>query len=104
MRSSTATTFDDICIARHGDSAVSNDANRRARESKSKVRAAIYALICALPDATSKELAAKLDKPVNAISGRISELKAAGLVRETVFRRGGCAVLKAVRNGQPALF
>lgn len=104
MRTAAFSTHDDITISRHRDNAASNDANRRARESKSKVRAAIYAILCAMPDATSKELAVKLDKPVNAISGRITELKVAGLVRETPYRRGGAAVLTAVRNGQPTLF
>ena len=41
---------------------------------------------------TSKEIAEWLESPLNAISGRISELKAMGKVRESG-RRDGCAVL-----------
>lgn len=41
---------------------------------------------------TSKEIAEWLESPLNAISGRISELKAMGKVREAG-RRDGCAVL-----------
>jgi hypothetical protein len=41
---------------------------------------------------TSKEIAEWLESPLNAISGRISELKAMGKVKEAG-RRDGCAVL-----------
>ena len=41
---------------------------------------------------TSKEVAEWLESPLNAISGRISELKAMGRIREAG-RRDGCAVL-----------
>jgi len=44
---------------------------------------------------TSKEVAEWLESPLNAISGRISELKAMGRIRESG-RRDGCAVLVMV--------
>lgn len=102
--STPASVHDDICISRHRDSVASNEANARLRTSKSQDRAAVWALAVKLGEFTSKELAVQLDKPLNAISGRISELKSLGLIRETEYRRSGCAVLRAVRNGQPSLF
>ena len=104
MRTSTFTTHDDVCISRHRDSPASIEANERIRNSKSADRAAVWDLASRLADFTSKELAVQLDKPLNSISGRISELKAAGLIRETEYRRDRCAVLVAVRKGQPSLF
>lgn len=104
MRAAPFTTHDDITVSRHRDSKASVEANARIRTSKSQDRAAVWALAVSLGEFTSKELAVQLDKPLNSISGRISELKAAGLIRETEYRRGGCAVLRAARNGQPTLF
>lgn len=104
MRDARFSTFDDITVSRHRDAKASNEANARIRNSKSEDRAAVWALATRLGEFTSKEIALRLDKPLNAISGRISELKAAGLIRETEYRRDRCAVLRVVRRGQPTLF
>jgi DNA-binding IclR family transcriptional regulator len=49
---------------------------------------------------TSKEIADWLESPLNAISGRISELKAMGRIRESG-RRDGCAVLVMANTTLP---
>lgn len=104
MRDPGFSTFDDITVSRHRDSPASVEANERIRNSKSADRAAVWDLATRLKDFTSKEIAVKLDKALNSVSGRISELKAAGLIRETEYRRDRCTVLVAVRKGQPSLF
>lgn len=104
MRTSTFTSHDDVCISRHRDNAASVAANERIRNSKSAFRAAVYELGRMLGEFTSKEIAVKLDKPLNSVSGRISELKAAGLIEETAYRRDGCAVLRVPTSPQRSLF
>ena len=49
---------------------------------------------------TSKEVAEWLESPLNAISGRISELKAMGKIRKAG-RRDGCAVLVMTNTTLP---
>lgn len=104
MRAESATTHDDICIGRHRDSAASVEANARANQSKSAVRAEIFRIAESLGVFTSKDIAERLGKPINTISGRITELKMLGYFRETELRRDGCALLKFVRDAQPSLF
>lgn len=56
---------------------------------------------------TAKEVAAKLGKEFNAVSGRKKELQALGLIRGTGERRDGSEVLKAIvadSKGQVSLF
>jgi predicted transcriptional regulator len=45
---------------------------------------------------TSKEIAEFLNRPLNAISGRLSELKAIGKIEKTGQRRDGAAELRAI--------
>jgi len=46
--------------------------------------------------ATSKEITNWLQSPLNAISGRITELKAKGLIKQ-IGRRDGCAVYQVTQ-------
>lgn len=45
---------------------------------------------------TSKELAKKMQKPLNAVSGRITALRDKGLIRDSGYRRDKCRVMVAV--------
>lgn len=99
------TTHDDICINRHRDSDVSIEANRRAKLSKSEVRAQVYSIARSLGSFTSKDIGALIAKPINKFSGRLTELCAAGLIVKTAYRRDGCAVYRVARpDGQILLF
>lgn len=100
-----AIQHDDVTINRHRDNAASVEANKRAKQSKSEVRRLVWDIACSLGEFTSKEIAERLGRPINTFSGRITELKIAGLVVETEHRRNGCAVLRiARRDGQVLLF
>lgn len=85
----------DVCARKHLNAPTSVEANKRV--DKSKDRAFILALIEKNGTTYSKEAAREMNKPLNAISGRFSELRykekaielVAGLVIEgcQVFRR-----------------
>jgi len=85
-------TLDDVCVRKHRGNKESREANPSA---KTKIRMRQYVLHYLKPKPqTSKELAQMMMKPLNAISGRISELKAMGLIEPTGERRRKCAVLR----------
>lgn len=97
--------FDDICISRHRDNAASNEANASVRPFKEDVRARILAIAEEMGTFTSKDIARRLGKNINAVSGRLSELIAEKKIRPTAYRRERCAILEIVRtSGQPRLF
>jgi predicted transcriptional regulator len=83
----------DVCANRHKGNAESKAANAKASESKVKQRELVRVWITATRERglTCKELAHELGVGMNAISGRFSELKAAGLIEQTG-RRDGCGV------------
>lgn len=87
----------DICASRHGGNEQSQAAYERIEDGLPAARQACLDLIRSRGrlGATAKEVAERLGKPLNAISGRLSELKAAGLVVDSQMRLDGCAVLVA---------
>lgn len=83
----------DICFNRHCGNAESIEANGKVDKRQGQ-----RDVIATLTNATltSKEIAAKLGKPLNAISGRCSELKMAGVIVPTGVRREGAAELMLI--------
>jgi len=84
----------DITANRHQGSPESWAAYQKAHEAMPRQRADVLAHISTAADhgLTAKECAAKMGLPLNHISGRFSELKAAGKIRKTLDRREGSAV------------
>ena len=90
----------DICENKHQQNAESIEANP-ATEDKAKDQKKVYEIICNHKGITSKGIAERMDKPLNCISGRISELKRINVI-EGIGRRDGCAILHPVND--PARF
>jgi len=88
--------LDDICRNRHSGNANSIRVNPSAAFKK-RDRSKVYETIkrCGT-GITSKEIAKLMDRRLNCISGRISELKQAGLVKVDG-RRGDCGILYVER-------
>jgi len=82
----------DICINRHGGNTHSEIANNTVL--KEKDRQVIYDLIVKNKTLTSKEAARMMNKQLNQISGRFTELKASEIIEETGETREGCAVYR----------
>lgn len=82
----------DICERKHGGVATSVAANRKVN--KELDRAKCLNFIRAKGTATSKEIARYMNKPLNSVSGRCSELLAIGAIERTSERRDGCAALR----------
>ncbi len=83
----------DICHKRHKGNAASKAANPRAA-SKQQTHEQILAIFRRKGNQTSKDIAQMLNKPLNAISGRLSELKLLGKIRGTGERRDGSEILE----------
>ncbi len=85
----------DPCERKHGGAETSVAAFERAKLSATDYRLACFEYIRSrrADGATSKEVASYLSKHLNEISGRLAELKHAGLVIDSGRRRDGCAVL-----------
>lgn len=86
--------FGDICVRRHRKNPESVAANPTP-ETKLRTRERIIAMLKEKP-ATSKDLCAALglgDK-ISLISGRLSELKATGIIEPSGVQQDGCAVLR----------
>ena len=81
---------EDITENRHKGSPESIAANKRVN--KVKDRAKVFELIGKLGYSYSKQIARLMDKPLNSISGRFSELKRDGMIEPTGDRNEGCAV------------
>lgn len=77
----------DICRNRHGGNAQSTLANQRGDHALS--REAVYRLIAGAGEGglTLDEAAVMLDVAPNRISGRVTQLKASGQIRDTGLRR-----------------
>lgn len=86
----TQMTIDDICSNRHQGNEHSERVNPSSR-SKRRAQLAVFEIIRQRGGATLKEIAAELDTLPNCISGRITELKKAGVVIARG-RRGGCGI------------
>lgn len=85
----------DICRNKHGGNPCSEEAFNRASltipECRQKVLDAVRE--AGSQGITCRELAAVWFVGMNVISGRFSELKKAGLVKDSGKRRDGCAVI-----------
>lgn len=86
----------DVTANRHKGNAASIDANP-SEAAKRESHRQILAFISFMGKATSKAIARELGKPLNAVSGRVSELKALGEIEETGERDEGCNVLRIRR-------
>lgn len=91
-------TFDaiwDPSARKHGGSPESQAAFARAAPTLSQARALVLEIVrrAGAGGATSKEIAARMGKGLNAISGRCTELVEGGLIRKNGLRRDGAAVL-----------
>lgn len=93
-------TTPDPCAARHLGAAESCDAWRRLLADLPERRAAVLAEIASAgPEGmTVIECAAALATTPNVVSGRFTELRAAGLIRRRGDRRGDSAVHVVVRR------
>ena len=92
--------MDDICINRHQGNPQSKEANRKVL--KLKDRKFIVDYLTKNGKAYSKQLARAMEKQLNQISGRISELKADGIIEGTEEIIEGCQVYRLVK--QQSLF
>lgn len=89
----------DITANRHKGNAESVAAFERARLHMSEGRMRVLQAIRNAPAGlTCKELAEQWEVGMNAVSGRFSELKSAGLIRPSGARREGGAVMVATIN------
>ena len=100
---STQVSFTELdpCRLRSRNNENSAQAHRRVvAKGKARVYREIYALIELLGPLTSKEIAKELDRPLNTISGRFSEMKSKQLLllAENGDRREGAAVLMIARK------
>ena len=93
--------IDDVTQSRHQGNAQSIDANKRAEFGKGYWRARVIAFATNRGDGfTLKDLCNSFGRPLNALSGRISELKRDRVLVDTGRRRDGCAVLTLAKGFQ----
>ncbi len=89
----------DVCERKHGGNAQSAAANRKNLQHRAAQRKAVFEAIKGasgnsadlVPGLTCRELAESWGVGMNCISGRFSELKAAGLIKK-IGVRAGCGV------------
>ena len=83
----------DITKNKHGGNAQSNAAFEKIEESLTQTHQQILHVMTLYPisGTTSKDVAEYFDCHLNAISGRLTELKAMGKIKQ-IGRRDGCAV------------
>lgn len=88
------TLFDDPCQNRHGGNAESVDAFARIAPTLPEARSQVLECIrwAGERGATVKEIGEIMGKPPNAISGRLTELCAAKLIRRKGVRREHASV------------
>lgn len=84
----------DISQSKHGGNAESAAAFEAVKDSLNKCSRAVLAALRELGEANAKEVAEKLGKPLNAISGRFSELKRDGVIETTGLIRNRSRVCK----------
>lgn len=92
----------DICINRHRGNEQSKAANRKVR--KENDRKEVFEIIQAKGCSYSKEIARLMNKQLNQISGRLSELKEMNVIEPDQFEgeeycKEGCKVFR-VKNNQ----
>lgn len=85
--------MNDICENKHQQNAESVAANP-GKESKQRDRIRVYQIVLDKSGITSKEIAKMMKRPLNCISGRITELKKTGQIM-AIGRENGCAKLYA---------
>lgn len=99
----------DICERKHGGNEASVIANDLVAPSKRAVRERVFEFVCAHHGVTSKDVQAHLRKmvyhpdswPMNAFSGRLSELRDDGLIDSLPALRNGLQVwVKAEQQRQ----
>lgn len=88
----------DVCASRHGGSETSVAAHERIIHTKEETHQKIMKLVRARKGygVTVKEVAGAFGVQVNTISGRLSELKQRGKLKDSGERRLGAAVLVEV--------
>lgn len=91
----------DVCAARHKGNAESVAANRRNSMHRTRQQAEVLEAVRAAGEngLTCRELAERWGVGMNTISGRFSELKRAGLIRNAGVR-DGCGVYVANNQGE----
>ena len=92
---------DDISINKHKGNSASFDANKKVNKEVNRLR--VLSIIKEQGQASSKMIARIMGVELHHISGRISELKADGIIEDTGLRKEGCALLK-VASKQLHLF
>ena len=91
----TQTDLFDPTANRHSGNAESRAANVKNREIRSQQKTYVLEACRRFGGVTCRELAKDMKTGMNAISGRFSELKRAGLIRK-VGVRDGCGVYSAI--------
>ena len=88
----------DVCASRHGGAETSVAAHERMKHTKADTHNRIMKLAQARKEygITVKEVAGAFGVQVNTISGRLSELKQRGKLKDSGQRRLGAAVLVMV--------
>jgi len=90
--------MDDITKNKHGGNAESNLAFAKVQEKLTLRQEQVLATIKFRGEVTCKDIAERHQCGMNAISGRITELKAMGKIKQ-IGRRDGCAVWVLANNG-----
>lgn len=88
----------DISANKHGGNAESEQAHAKAKPTMAQCRRACL-LSIHFESGTAKEVAKRLRKPLNTVSGRFSELKQKGLIEPTGQRREGSMELRTTLKG-----
>ena len=89
----------DICRNKYGDNQESAAAFETIKLTRAESRMQVLIALREHGGLTCKELAALMGKPMHAVSGRISELKAMGFAEPTAELRDGGRVIIAAGYG-----
>ena len=91
----------DVTRNKHKGNAESSAAFQKLKPSRLGLQHQVmtYA-VGALFGATLKEIVERSGLPIQTVSGRLAELKAAGMLEKTGERRAGCAVLRPTARGE----
>jgi predicted HTH transcriptional regulator len=90
----------DICERKSARSETSFHAHELIKGSKETKREQILAWAQGFGEFTLRDVCAAFDVQPNQISGRLSELKRLGRLKETGYRRDGCAILRVIGSGE----
>lgn len=86
----------DVCAGKHRANSESRAANLKI--SKAESREQVMRVLLGSGPMTCKEIASRLGKEMHTISGRITELKALGMVEPTTELRDGGRVIRVRRT------